>query len=110
MPLARHHTQQITVEHHKENNDAIAVSYRGSPGLRRFYLLRLGTGSALGGIQALALLAGLVLFGASAWWLMRDYDPRRDDVVVRNPSIAHFLFDSTRSAPLWLGARVYLGY
>ena len=66
-----------------------------------FYLLRLGTGSALGGgVQALALLAGLVLFGASAWWLMRDYDPQRDDVVVRSPSIAHFLFDSTRSAPL----------
>ncbi|HEX6289082.1 MAG TPA: hypothetical protein VFZ66_07815 [Herpetosiphonaceae bacterium] len=77
-----------------------------------FYLFRLGTASETlgGGMQALALLAGLVLFVGSGWWLMRDYDPRQDTIAVRNPTITHFLFESPRSAPLWLGARVYLGY
>lgn len=77
-----------------------------------FYLLRLGTASETlgGGMQALALLAGLVLFAGSAWWLMRDYTPGQDDIAVRNPTLTQFLFESPRSAPLWLGARVYLGY
>lgn len=76
-----------------------------------FLLLRFGTASDLsGGLQALALIGGLVLFLGSAWWLMRDYNPRADDIALRNPTITHFLFESTRSAPLWLGARVYLGY
>lgn len=82
-----------------------------------FVLALLGTGSAVfgveltsGGLQALALVAGLALFVGSAWWLMRDYDPRQDTVSVRNPSVAQFLFDSPKSAPLWLGARIFLGY
>ena len=76
-----------------------------------FWLLRMGTGSDWsGGMQGLALLAGLVLFVGSTWWLMQGYERGQDDVVVQNPTIAHFLFDSTRSAPLWLGARIYLGY
>jgi len=76
-----------------------------------FWLLRMGTGSDWsGGMQALALLAGLVLFVGATWWLMQGYQRGQDDVVVHNPTIAHFLFDSTRSAPLWLGARIYLGY
>jgi thiosulfate dehydrogenase [quinone] large subunit len=42
---------------------------------------------------------------------MRDYRTDPDDVAaVREPSFAHFLFNSARSAPLWLGARLYLGY
>ncbi len=77
-----------------------------------FYLLRLGMASEAlsGGMQALALLVGLVLFVGCMWWLMRDYTPGQDNITVRNPSIAQFLFESPRSAPLWLGARVYLGY
>ena len=77
-----------------------------------FFLFRLGTGSAelSGASQALALVAGLLLFVGAAWWLMRDYDPQRDDVALRNPTFTHFLFESTRSAPLWLGARLYVGY
>jgi thiosulfate dehydrogenase (quinone) large subunit len=76
-----------------------------------FWLLRMGLASSLsGGMQAVALLAGLILFAGSTWWLMRDYNPEDDTATVRNPTIAHFLFESPRSAPLWLGARVYLGY
>ena len=76
-----------------------------------FYLLRLGTVSGLsGGWQAMALLGGLVLFVGATWWLRRDYDPQADEPVIQSPSLARFLFDSPRSAPLWLGARVYLGY
>jgi thiosulfate dehydrogenase [quinone] large subunit len=76
-----------------------------------FWLLRMGTGSDWsGGMQALALLAGAVLFVGSAWWLMRGYQRGQDEVVLQNPTLSHFLFDSTRSAPLWLGARVFLGY
>jgi len=77
-----------------------------------FYLLRLGTASAAlgGGMQALALVVGLVLFVGTAWWLMRGYSPQQDQQVVRDPANSRFLFESPRSAPLWLGARVYLGY
>lgn len=41
---------------------------------------------------------------------MQGYQRGQEEVVVQNPTFAHFLFDSTRSAPLWLGARIYLGY
>ena len=76
-----------------------------------FWLLRMGTGSDWsGGMQGLALLAGLVLFVGATWWLMQGYQRGQDDGVVQNPTIAHFLFDSVRSAPLWLGARIYIGY
>ncbi len=76
-----------------------------------FYLLRLGMASSLsGGMQMLALLGGAALFIGSLWSLMRDYQPADDEQVVRNPRIAQFLFESPRSAPLWLGARLYVGY
>lgn len=76
-----------------------------------FYLFRLGTASELSGVlQGVALLAGIVLFGGATWWLLREYDPKQDTAVVQTPTLARFLFDSPRSAPLWLGARVYLGY
>ncbi len=81
--------------------------------LAGFWLLRVATDSeAFGaGAQALALVVGLGLFLSAAVVLYRDYSVDPDDVaVVRNPGFAHFLFDSTRSAPLWLGARLYLGY
>ena len=76
-----------------------------------FYLLRLGTASESlsGAMQFLALIAGLVLFIGTLVWLMRGYTPQQDTIAVRNPTLAHFLFESPRSAALWLGARIYLG-
>jgi len=81
------------------------------------YLAVLGTGAELfgleielsGGLQALALLVGLVLFIACFVMLFRGYDPATDDMQVRNPTLTRFLFESPRSAPLWLGVRLYLG-
>lgn len=79
-----------------------------------FYLFRLGTSSDLSaGPQILALIAGFVLFIAAAVVLFRDYRSGRveaADLRQPEPGIANFLFHSARSAPLWLGARVYLGY
>jgi thiosulfate dehydrogenase [quinone] large subunit len=61
--------------------------------------------------QGLALAAGLVLFVAAIIFLYRDYRPGAgEDVEVGEPRLAQFLFSSTRSAPLWLGARIYLGW
>lgn len=83
------------------------------------YLFVLGTGGVeLPGLnvelsgtgQALALLVGLVLAIGAAVWLGRGYDPTRDDVrIVRNPTFVQFLFESPRSAPLWLGVRLFMG-
>jgi thiosulfate dehydrogenase [quinone] large subunit len=78
-----------------------------------FWLFRVGTNSEefSAGAQFLALIVGLVLFVVAAIVLFRDYRAEPDDVAeVRNPGFAHFLFNSARSAPLWLGARIYLGY
>ncbi len=79
-----------------------------------FYLFRLGTSSDLSaGPQFLALAAGFVLFVVATVVLFRDYRSRpleAAEVSEPEPGIAHFLFHSARSAPLWLGARVYLGY
>lgn len=77
-----------------------------------FWLLRLGTGSVLGAnVQVLALVIGLVLFAAAALVLFSDY--RATPAAFpepSEPSFAHFLVHDPRSAPLWLGARLYLGY
>lgn len=79
-----------------------------------FYLFRLGTSSDLSaGPQLLALIAGLALFLAATVVLFRDYRAgpvEAVDVRQPEPGISQFLFHSARSAPLWLGARVYLGY
>jgi thiosulfate dehydrogenase (quinone) large subunit len=88
-------------------------------GLLGAYLFVLGTGGVelpglnielSGSGQAVALFVGLVLAAAAAVWLGRGYDPGRDDVrVVRNPTFVQFLFESPRSAPLWLGVRLFMG-
>lgn len=62
-----------------------------------------------GGLQFLALVAGLALFVAAVAVLFRDYHADPDDVPIHDPAVSHFLFASARSAPLWLGARIYLG-
>ena len=88
-------------------------------GLVGAYLFVLGTGGVelpglnielSGSGQALALFAGLVLAVAAAVWLGRGYDPTRDDTrIVQNPTFVQFLFESPRSAPLWLGVRLFMG-
>jgi thiosulfate dehydrogenase (quinone) large subunit len=88
-------------------------------GLVGAYLFVLGTGGVelpgfdielSGSGQAFALFAGLVLAIGAAVWLGRGYDPTRDDVrIVQNPTFVQFLFESPRSAPLWLGVRIFMG-
>lgn len=77
-----------------------------------FWLLRLGTGAALGAAgQVLVLVIGLALFVAAAVVLFRDYRAAPEAAPEPlEPGFAHFLFHDPRSAPLWLGARLYLGY
>ncbi len=79
-----------------------------------FWLFRVGTNSEEfeAGAQIVALIVGIVLFLAATVMLFRDYRaaPVADDVQIGEPSLARFLFMSARSAPLWLGARLYLGY
>lgn len=79
-----------------------------------FWLLRVGTSSGeLGaGIQGAALVAGLVLFISAAIVLYRtdQVAPVGSEVEIGQPALARFLFASARSAPLWLGVRLYLGY
>ena len=79
-----------------------------------FWLLRVGTNSEefSAGAQIVALLVGAVLFVVALVMLYRDYRaaPVADDVQIAEPTLAHFLFTSARSAPLSLGAPLYLGY
>jgi len=78
-----------------------------------FWAFRVGINADADGawLQALALVAGLAFFAAAAAVLFRDDGRQPGDVAaVKNPGFAHFLFNSARSAPLRLGARVYLGY
>jgi len=65
----------------------------------------LGTGG-----KWVAFIAGSVIFLGALVVLFKDYaDSPTDDVTVGQPKIAHFLFYSARSAPLWLGIRIYMG-
>lgn len=59
------------------------------------------------------LLGGLVLVGFGAYALYRSDNGASSDVVdagIRDPRIAHLLFGDTRSAPLWLAVRLFVGY
>jgi thiosulfate dehydrogenase [quinone] large subunit len=91
-------------------------------GLLGFLLLVLATDGTLAvakwshsfdigtGGKWLALLAGSAIFIGALTILFRDYAAApTDDVTVGQPRIAHFLFNSARSAPLWLGIRIYMG-
>lgn len=79
-----------------------------------FWLLRVGTssGELAAGIQVAALIAGLVLFVGALIVLYRTdrVAPVTPEVELSQPELARFLFASARSAPLWLGVRLYLGY
>lgn len=88
-------------------------------GLLGAYLFILGIGGVdipglnvqlSGAGQGIALILGLVLAVGVAVWLSRDYDPARDDdKIIQNPRFIQFLFESPRSASLWLGVRIFLG-
>ena len=62
--------------------------------------------------QLWAGLAGIALFVAAAFVLMQGY--RKVGVagedMIAEPRVAEFLFASVKSAPMWLGIRLYLGY
>ena len=62
--------------------------------------------------QILALVAGVVLFVAAVLFLYRDYEKPSNTAPdeIGEPGIARFLFSSTKSAPIWLGARLFLGW
>lgn len=80
-----------------------------------FYLLRIATDSEefSGGQQWVALIIGAVLFIAAFVMLYRQYNPPADvqtEEGIQEPKISRFLFSSPQSAPLWLGARIYLGW
>jgi len=84
-----------------------------------FYLLAIGMGGMelpgfnmklSAGLQALALLAGFALLGFTLWSIAREYDPAQDDgQTLQDPPFVRFLFSSRRSAPIWLGVRIFVG-
>jgi len=62
----------------------------------------------------LAVLGLLVVFGALGTWLYDRFATRRIDAdeyetAVPEPALSRFLFHDTRSAPLWLAARLTEG-
>ena len=71
-------------------------------------------GPALGGCYLVTgLLGGLVLVGVASLTLRRQAAGASTAVAshgVRDPQLAHLLFGDARSAPVWLGVRLYLGY
>jgi thiosulfate dehydrogenase [quinone] large subunit len=92
------------------NYKAVAVALAAFLGS---WLLLRGTDFELSASQQLlSLVGGLVLFLASIIFLFRDYHAPAHTAAdeIGEPAIARFLFTSTKSAPLWLGARIFLGY
>lgn len=71
------------------------------------------TGPAIGGFYLLTgLIGGLVMVGVTVYGMRREKGKSTDiaDQGIADPKIAHFLFNDTRSAALWLGLRVFLGF
>jgi thiosulfate dehydrogenase (quinone) large subunit len=61
--------------------------------------------------QILAFVIGLILLAGAAIYMYRDYaSGQTDDVSFTEAPFPHFLFNSSASAPLWLGIRLYLGF
>lgn len=71
------------------------------------------TGPAVGGFYFLTgIIGGLIMVGA-AIYRMRRAETTSTDVAtegIRDPKIAYLLFNDTRSATLWLGVRLYIGF
>jgi thiosulfate dehydrogenase (quinone) large subunit len=71
------------------------------------------TGPSIGGFYILTgLIGGLVMMAAVVYGARRAEKQSTDiaDQGIRDPKIAHLLFNDTRSAALWLGVRVYIGF
>jgi thiosulfate dehydrogenase (quinone) large subunit len=71
-------------------------------------------GPEVGGFFLLTGIAGALLLALPAAYAMnRAAAGQTTDVEtkgIRDPQIAHFLFNDTRAAALWLGVRLYVGY
>lgn len=72
------------------------------------------TGPAVGGFYLLTgLVGGLVLVAVATLTLRHQAAGQPTDMAsegIRDPKIAHALFSDARSAPVWLGVRLYIGY
>jgi thiosulfate dehydrogenase [quinone] large subunit len=78
-----------------------------------FVLFQVGADWARGVGAILALLGLLVVLGAVATLVYDKLVTDRLDApitAVRQPALARFLFHDTRSAPLWLAVRLYVGF
>ncbi|MCC6942955.1 MAG: DoxX family membrane protein [Thermomicrobiales bacterium] len=66
----------------------------------------------LSGMQELlGFIVGTVLLVGAAIYLFRDQlAGGADDITFTQSPFAHFLFNSSASAPIWLGIRLYLGF
>jgi thiosulfate dehydrogenase (quinone) large subunit len=72
------------------------------------------SGPAVGGFYLLTgLVGGLVLVGIATLTLRRQAAGVATTMAsqgIHDPRLAHVLFADARSAPLWLGIRLYIGY
>ena len=71
------------------------------------------TGPAIGGFYLLTgIIGGLIMVGAVVYGMRRAQNQSTDVATegIHDPKIAHILFNDTRSAALWLGVRVYIGF
>jgi thiosulfate dehydrogenase [quinone] large subunit len=78
-----------------------------------FIVFQVGADWARGAGAIVAILGLLVAFGAVVTFLYDHLVTNRLDVSpgeVRQPALARFLFHNTRSAPLWLAVRLYVGF
>lgn len=70
-------------------------------------------GPAIDGFHILTGLAGgAILVALAAYALLRSAEGQPTDVEaegIHDPKIAHLLFSDNRSAPLWLGIRLFIG-
>ncbi|MBX3071506.1 MAG: DoxX family membrane protein [Thermomicrobiales bacterium] len=64
-----------------------------------------------GAQELLGFIVGTVLLVGAAIYLFRDQlAGGADDITFTQSPFAHFLFNSSASAPIWLGIRLYLGF
>lgn len=78
-----------------------------------FIVFQVGADWTEGAGAFLAILGLIVALGAVATFIYDKVVTDRLDMQpteVRQPAISRFLFHDTRSAPLWLAVRLYLGF
>jgi thiosulfate dehydrogenase [quinone] large subunit len=71
-------------------------------------------GPSVGGFYLLTgLIGGLIMLAISLYGLRQRQANVATDITeygIRDPQFAHLLFNDIRSAPLWLGVRLFVGY